>query len=126
MMGAVMPGARIQDITKAKNEIRALEKNDVVIVYGGSTDIYKNEARAGLTQLMKLTNETQNTNILVVTAPHRHDLQESCVNKEINLFNSKLQKIMKIKGNVKIIQTDLSRNDFTRHGMHFNASGKEN
>jgi hypothetical protein len=32
---------------------------------------------------------------------------------------------MKIKGNVKIIQTDLSRNDFTRHGMHLNASGKE-
>jgi hypothetical protein len=32
---------------------------------------------------------------------------------------------MKIKGNVKIIQTDLSRNYFTRHRMHLNASGKE-
>jgi capsular polysaccharide biosynthesis protein len=108
------------------NEIRALEKNDVVIVYGGSTDIYENEARAGLRQLMKFTTETQNTNILIVTALHRHDLHESsCVNKEIKLFNNKLQKIMKIKGNVKIIQTDLSRNDFTRHGMHLNASDKE-
>jgi hypothetical protein len=59
-MGAVMPGARIQDIIKANiNEIRALEKNDVVIVYGGSTDIYKNEARAGLRQLMKFITDTQ-------------------------------------------------------------------
>jgi hypothetical protein len=75
---------------------------------------------------MKFTTDTQNTNILIVTVPHRHDLQEfSCVNKEIKLFKSKLQKIMKIKGIVKIIQTDLSRNDFTRHGMHLNASGKE-
>jgi hypothetical protein len=32
---------------------------------------------------------------------------------------------MKIKSNVKIIQTDLSRNDFTRHEMHLDASGKE-
>jgi hypothetical protein len=47
---------------------------------------------------MKFTTGTQNTNILIVTAPHRHDLQESsCVNKEIKLFNSKLQKIMKIR-----------------------------
>jgi hypothetical protein len=75
---------------------------------------------------MKFTTDTQNTNIFIVTAPHRYDLQESLyVNKKIKLFNSKLQKIMKIKGNVKIIQTDLSRNDFTRHGMHLNASGKE-
>jgi hypothetical protein len=26
---------------------------------------------------------------------------------------------------VKVVQTDLNRNDFTRHGMHLNASGKE-
>jgi hypothetical protein len=26
---------------------------------------------------------------------------------------------------VKVIQTKLSRKDFTRHGMHLNASGKE-
>jgi hypothetical protein len=75
---------------------------------------------------MKFTTETQNTNILIVTAPHRHDLHESsCVNKEIKQFNSKLHKIMKIKSNVKIIETDLSRNNFTKHGMHLNASGKE-
>jgi Cu/Ag efflux pump CusA len=32
---------------------------------------------------------------------------------------------MKIKDNVKAVQTDLNRNDLTRHGMHLNASGKE-
>jgi hypothetical protein len=76
--------------------------------------------------LTKFVHDTQNTNILVVTATHRHDLQESsCVNKETELYNRKLQKIMKIKENVKVIQSKLSRNDFTRHGMHLNASGKE-
>jgi xylose isomerase len=75
---------------------------------------------------MKLGTDIQNTNNLIVTVTHKHDLQEfSCVNKEIYLFNRKVQKIMKIKDNVKVVYTDLNINDFTRHGMHLNASGKE-
>jgi hypothetical protein len=68
----------------------------------------------------------QNTNIIVVTAPHRHDLQEtSCVNKEVEAFNRKLHKIIKAADNVKSLQTNLSRNNFTLHGLHLNISGKE-
>jgi F420-dependent methylenetetrahydromethanopterin dehydrogenase len=47
------------------------------------------------------------------------------VNKEIALYNRKLYKVVKTTGNVKIIQTTLNRNDFTRHRIHVNISGKE-
>jgi hypothetical protein len=43
VMGTVMPGARLEDIIKTNiKEIRALGKNGVVIVCGGSTNINKN------------------------------------------------------------------------------------
>jgi len=61
-----------------------------------------------------------------VPAPHRHDLlSSSCVNKEIVVFNRKLHKVVKSVSNMKIIQLNLNRDDFTRHGMHLNLSGKE-
>jgi len=34
--------------------------------------------------------------------------------------------MMKTADNVKIVQANLSRNDFTLHGLHLNISGKEN
>jgi hypothetical protein len=40
-------------------------------------------------------------------------------------FNRKLHKVVKIVDNVKIIQAPSNRNDYTRHGMHLNISGKE-
>jgi hypothetical protein len=48
------------------------------------------------------------------------------VNKEVEAFNRKLHKVMKAADNVKSLQTNLSRNDFTLHGPHLNISGKEN
>jgi hypothetical protein len=47
------------------------------------------------------------------------------VNKEIEVYNRKLHKVVKTADNVKIIQANLSRNDFTHHGLHLNISGKE-
>jgi len=47
------------------------------------------------------------------------------VNKETEMFNRKLHKMVKTADNVKIIQANLNRNDFTLHGLHLNISGKE-
>ena len=47
------------------------------------------------------------------------------MNKEIEVFNRKLHKMVKTADNVKIIQANLRRNDFTLHGLHLNFSGKE-
>ena len=47
------------------------------------------------------------------------------MNREMEVFNRKLHKAVKTADNVNIIQANLSRNDFTLHGLHLNISGKE-
>jgi hypothetical protein len=123
----VIPGVRLENITNlADGEICALGKIDTVIVIGGANDINKSEANVGLKHLGKFVKNMQNTNIMIVNALHRYDLQEtSCVNKEIGVFNRKPHKVVKTADNAKIIQANLSRNDFTCHGLHLNISGKE-
>jgi hypothetical protein len=125
--GTVIPGSRLENITNlADGEINTLGKSDAVIVIGGANEVNKNETNIGLKHLRQLVENSRNTNIMVVTAPHRYDLQDSaCVNKEIVVFNRKLHKMVKTADNVKILQTTLNRNDFTRHGMHLNILGKE-
>jgi hypothetical protein len=46
------------------------------------------------------------------------------VNKEVVVFNRKLHTIVKTVDNVELLQTKLSRNEFTHHGMHLSISGK--
>jgi hypothetical protein len=122
----VIPGVRLENIANlADSEISTLGKSDTVIMIGGANDINKNEADVGLKHLGKFVKNRQNTNILIVTAPHRHDLQETCVNEETEVFNRKLHKTVKTADNAKIIQANLSRNDFTCHGLYLNISGRE-
>jgi len=67
----------------------------------------------------------KHTNIVVMTAPHRHDLHESsCINKEIQIFNRKQWKMMKTLDNAVIIETTSTR-DITKHCLHLNMTGKE-
>ena len=54
--------------------------------------------------------------------PHRHDLiQESCVNKEVEKFNS----IVRKHDNAEVLKINLDRKGFTKHGQHTNTIGKE-
>jgi hypothetical protein len=96
-----------------------------VVVWGDANDLRKNEANIGQNHLGKFV-VNRKKNFMIVTAPRKHDLQEtSCVNKEIEVFNRKLHKMIKTAYNVKIIQANLSRNDFTLHRLHLNISGEE-
>jgi hypothetical protein len=62
---------------------------------------------------------------VIVTISHRHDLlATSCINKEVQNFNKKLHKIMKNKDNVRILDHEPTRGDFTQYGLHLNANGK--
>jgi hypothetical protein len=68
----------------------------------------------------------KHTNIVVMTAPHVHDLHESsCINKEIQIFNWKLWKIMKTMDHAVTVKTTSTRNDITKHGVHLSMTGKE-
>jgi len=70
-------------------------------------------------------NHRSNTNIIALATPQRQDLQEtSCINNEVQVFNRKLHKIIKAMGNVKILDINPNRNNFTEHGLHLNTVGK--
>jgi hypothetical protein len=122
----LMPGAGLQNITNlSKNEVTTLTKSDTVIVCGGSNDVNRNESQAGLNSLENFVNLRTNSKVLILPLPHRHDLTyDSCVNKEIQSFNRKLHKVMKNKEMAKILNYDITREGFTRHGQHLNSAGK--
>jgi hypothetical protein len=61
-----------------------------------------------------------------MTAPPRYDLiPSSYINNEEVRFNRQLKKRTKMYNNVKILETDLEREYFTKHGLHLNSSGEE-
>jgi hypothetical protein len=97
----------------------------VVVICGGAKDLAKNETKEGLRSILKLVRLLSNTNVIITGVPHRFDLQEkSCVNKEVKLFNRKLQKNMKIFDYVQICNISENREHFTTHGLHMNFKGK--
>jgi hypothetical protein len=78
------------------DEIQQLTVHDVVIVWGGSNDVAKNEANQGIDKILRFFESINHTNIILLEVPHRHDLvHESCVIKEVRKFNSRLRKHMK-------------------------------
>jgi hypothetical protein len=127
VIGYVNPGSGMKVITDmAKQEFTTLTKKDMVVVWGGANDIAKNEANNGLTHISNFVKLRKHTNVLLVSAPTRFDLSSaSCVNREVIAFNRKLYKRMKQFEHVKIIDSELQRKYFTKHGMHMNTAGKE-
>jgi UDP-N-acetylmuramate-alanine ligase len=66
-----------------------------VNIWGGANGINKNEINNGLKHIKNFVNNRQNTNIIVVSPPHRYLDESSCVNKEVVVFNRKLHEIIK-------------------------------
>ena len=126
VIGQVKPGSGMKVITELANqEITTLTKKDMVVVWGGANDIARNEANKALTHINSVKSR-KHTNVLLVSVPTRFDLiTTSCVNKEVITYNRKLHKWMKQYEHVKIIDSELQRKYFTRHGMHMNLAGKE-
>jgi hypothetical protein len=68
-------------------------QKDVVIMCGGANYISKNESIKGLKHITQFMQNRRNTNVIIMKAPHRFDLEESsCVNKEIKAFKKKKKK----------------------------------
>jgi GTPase SAR1 family protein len=123
--GMITPAAGALDIfTSTNSRYRHLTRKDVMIVQGGSNDVYRNNAKLALTQIVNLCEELSYVNIIILDIPHRYDLIEtSYVNKEIQVFNRKLRKVTKSYKHVKLGVSN-NKEDFTRHGMHLNREGK--
>ena len=61
--------------------------------------------------------------MIVMLAPQRHDLMpSSCVNSEVFRFN---RIVRKLYTKTKILDSDLNRDCFTKHGLHMNYLGKD-
>jgi hypothetical protein len=62
----------------------------------------------------------------VINVPHIYDLvPTSCVNYEVKAFNRNLGKQKKVHKNLSVINVDLDRELYTRHGLHLNLKAKE-
>ena len=121
----VKPGAGMRAIVGAvKDDFMKLKSDDVI--WGGSNDIGNNNSREALKHLCNFLRNNQMVNTLVMTAPPRCDLlPSSCVNNDVIRFNRQLKKRMAPYNSVKILETNLEREYFTKHGLHRNSSGKE-
>ena len=124
--GYVTPGTGLEVIThSAEKELDGLSQKDVVIVCGGANNINKNESVKGLSCVTQFVQRRRHTNVFIMNAPHRFDLEEaSCVNKEIKSFNRKLTQIMKRYTNTEVIEMGTEREHHTKHGLHMNKKGK--
>ena len=127
VMGTLVPGSRLEHITNlARSDISHMNHNDFVVVWGGTNDISKNESNTGLKHLRKFALRNKHTNIITVAPPHRYDLPDSsCVNHEAQVFKRKLRKQLKDMQHTHIVDVQLTRDEFTRHGLHLNYLGKE-
>jgi len=125
--GYVHPSSGLEMITSsAKKEITHMTKRDVVIVCGGANNINKNESIKGLKAVTQFVQSRSNTNVIVMNAPHRSDLEEtSCVNTEIKRYNRKLNDIMRRYNHSKVINMSANRDHYTTHGLHMNKAGKD-
>jgi hypothetical protein len=125
--GIVCPGLKMGNmIPLMTSEIKQLNRKDVIILWGGANDVYKNNSWDALKHITDFMGKNKHTNIIILCIPHRHDLPEwSCVNKGIQAFNRALMKLMKPYNHVTVVQVDPTRIYYTRHGQHMNNLGKE-
>ena len=127
VQGFVNPGTGLNTIiTCAKKDIQQLSKQDVAVVWGGSKDVGKNETKQGINWIQSFVQTNKHTNIILMEVPHRYDLtQDSCVNREVEKYNSTIRKLMKVHENAEVMKVNLDRRGFTKHSQHMNTMGKE-
>jgi hypothetical protein len=54
--------------------VKTLDKNDVIIVYGGTLDIARDNTTRGLLSIQQFIQKCAHTNVLILNAPVRFDL----------------------------------------------------
>ena len=128
VFGSINPGSGMKGIKDTANvKIQQLTKKDVVVLWGDSNDIAKNSSSVSLKHILDFLIKANHTNVILMSAPHRHDLiRDSCVNKEVEVFNKKLHKRLERFEKVIMIDVVSDRKFYTNQGQHLNSTGKEN
>ena len=127
VQGIVKSGSGMQLIKETtRAEINQLTRKDVLVVWGGSNDIARNNSNKGIKNMLECVRTADNTNVIVMSAPPRYDLiKDSCVNREVEAYNKKLGKKLQRFEKVEMIEVIKERACYTKHGQHLNTRGKE-
>jgi hypothetical protein len=128
--GYIKPGAPSKRIIEtAGNTIDKFTMDDFVFLCIGSNDINVNDTRKVFQDVTKFVKSVNQTNIILISIPYRHDivnpLIKNEINNEIKILNRKLHKLAKAFLHVNVIDVDSNRELFTTHGLHLNNLGKE-
>ena len=108
-------------IKTAREEVKSLNSDDLVLLWGRVNDISKNNVKDALKSIPEFVNEIKESKVVIISSPHRHDLSpESCVNQDVVKFNRQVKKILKLQSQAKCLEIKLDRNHFTHHGLHLN------
>lgn len=85
VFSSAKPGAGMGvTVDTMKEDIIKLKSDDIVVVWGESNDIRKNNSNEALKYICNFVKNNQTINIVVITAPPTRDLlPSSCVNNEV-------------------------------------------
>lgn len=73
-----------------------------------------------------MVTRNKHTHIILINVPHRYDTTHtSTTNHDIEKFNKKLEKLIKVTPHARFLKTDQYRTLFTKHGLHYNRLGKQ-
>ena len=79
VFGSINPGSGMKGTEDTANvKLQQLTKKDEVVLQGDSNDIAKNNSSVGLKHILDFLIKANHTNVILMSAPHRHDL-ETCV-----------------------------------------------
>lgn len=123
--GVVKPNARLCDVVKDVGKLAAdFTKEDHVVVIGGTNDLGQQRPHQytiikGLQALVDL----RKTNVTVTSIPQRYDVPK--LNALVQEANATLEQVTSKQQHMKYVNTQVTRNLYTRHGLHLNHSGKE-
>jgi lysophospholipase L1-like esterase len=96
--GFIKPGATAQHIVSTQDkDLKYLGKKDVIVINGGANDMDKVKCKpiATLALMISFIQKYNNSNILILGIPHRHDLHRNDrINLRIQAYNSKLKNIL--------------------------------
>jgi hypothetical protein len=110
-------------------DFKGLEKSDVTVINGGGgneVSSMRSQTINAVGNKARFVQKHNNTNIIIVNIPHRYDLDRtSVINSKIQAFNRQTLKVVKAYSHATIVDTNLDRKFFTRHGLHLNKRGKE-
>lgn len=125
------PGAPLMELVKkARTRVKEMNDDDWMVLLGGANGLSEcecgtNECMDDIKELgLELTNN--NKKFLIVETPYRYHDNTNNINNRIRHQNLKLKETSDLLGCPYIkINEILSRDHYTRHGLHLNHKGKD-